>query len=57
LAGLAIYLGFSPVLMEKVLHVRAAFPWPLGSSVPSMIAAGLIYWLLEETIRRDKAHS
>jgi len=44
--GFAIYLGFSPMLMEKVLQIKAAFPWPLGSSLPSMILAGLIYWLL-----------
>jgi putative hydroxymethylpyrimidine transporter CytX len=43
--GFAIYLGFSPMLMEKVLQIKAAFPWPLGSSLPSMIAAGLVYWL------------
>ena len=28
--GFAIYLGFSPMLMEKVLQIKAAFPWPLG---------------------------
>lgn len=44
--GFAIYLGFSPMLMEKVLQIKAAFPWPLGSSLPSMILAGLIYWFL-----------
>jgi putative hydroxymethylpyrimidine transporter CytX len=44
--GFAVYLGFSPMLMEKVLGVKAAFPWPIGSSLPSMILAGLIYWLL-----------
>jgi len=48
--GFAIYLGFSPMLMEKVLQVRAAFPWPLGSSLPSMILAGLIYWFLRKQI-------
>jgi putative hydroxymethylpyrimidine transporter CytX len=44
--GFVIYLGFSPMLMEKVLGIKAAFPWPLGSSLPSMIVAGLIYWPL-----------
>jgi putative hydroxymethylpyrimidine transporter CytX len=44
--GFAVYLGFSPMLMEKVLGIKAAFPWPIGSSLPSMILAGLIYWLL-----------
>jgi len=44
--GFAIYLGFSPMLMEKVLQIEASFPWPLGSSLPSMILAGLIYWVL-----------
>lgn len=44
--GFAIYLGFSPMLMEKVLQIKGAFPWSLGSSLPSMILAGLIYWFL-----------
>ena len=44
--GFIVYLGFSPMLMEKVLGIKAAFPWPMGSSLPSMILAGLIYWLL-----------
>ena len=48
--GFGIYLGFSPMLMEKVLQVKAAFPWPLGSSLPSMILAGLIYWFLRRQI-------
>jgi purine-cytosine permease-like protein len=34
--GFAIYLGLSPMLMEKVLGIKAAFPWPIGSSLPSM---------------------
>jgi putative hydroxymethylpyrimidine transporter CytX len=42
--GFGIYLGFSPMLMEKVLQIKVAFPWPLGSSLPSLIMAGLIYW-------------
>jgi len=46
--GFVIYLGFSPMLMEKVLQIKAAFPWPLGSSLPSMILAGLIYWILKK---------
>jgi NCS1 family nucleobase:cation symporter-1 len=45
--GFAIYLGFSPVLMEKVLGTKVAFPWPMGSSLPSLILAGLVYWLLK----------
>jgi putative hydroxymethylpyrimidine transporter CytX len=45
--GFAVYLGFSPMLMEKVLQIKAAFPWPIGSSLPSMILAGLIYWFLK----------
>jgi NCS1 family nucleobase:cation symporter-1 len=44
--GFAIYLGFSPMLMEKVLGTKVAFPWPMGSSLPSMILAGLIFWIL-----------
>ena len=48
--GFAVYLGFSPMLMEKVLQTKAAFPWPLGSSLPSMILAGLIYGLLRKRI-------
>jgi putative hydroxymethylpyrimidine transporter CytX len=48
--GFGIYLGFSPMLMEKVLQVKASFPWPIGSSLPSMILAGLIYWFLRKRI-------
>ena len=44
--GFAIYLGFSPMLMEKVLGIKTVFPWPIGSSLPSMVIAGLIYWIL-----------
>jgi len=44
--GFAIYLGFSPLLMEKVLQIKIAFPWPIGSSLPSMIVAGLVYLIL-----------
>jgi cytosine/uracil/thiamine/allantoin permease len=44
--GFIIYLGFSPMLMEKVLGIRAGFPWPLGSSLPSMVLAGLVYGLV-----------
>ena len=43
--GFVIYLGFSPMLMEKVMRFKFAFPWPIGSSLPSMILAGLFYWL------------
>lgn len=46
--GFAIYLGFSPMLMEKVLGIKAAFPWPIGSSLPSMVLAGFIYWSLRK---------
>jgi len=49
--GFTIYLGFSPMLMEKVLGIKAAFPWPLGSSLPSMIVAGLIYWFLRQRMK------
>ena len=44
--GFCFYLGFSPMLMEKVLGISTYFPWPLGSSLPSMIGAGLLYRLL-----------
>jgi len=44
--GFAIYLGFSPMLMEKVIGIKVAFPWPIGSSLPSMVLAGIIYWIL-----------
>ena len=47
--GFAIYLGFSPMLMEKVLGIHASFPWSLGSSLPSMIMAALIYWGLHRS--------
>ncbi|OGP67887.1 MAG: hydroxymethylpyrimidine transporter CytX [Deltaproteobacteria bacterium RBG_13_47_9] len=48
LIGFTIYLGFSPMLMEKVLGINVALLWPLGSSLPSMIFAGLIYLFLEK---------
>jgi len=50
--GFGIYLGFSPLLMEKVLGIKAALPWPTGSSLPSMMVAGLIYWGLGKRDRR-----
>ncbi len=53
--GFAIYLGFSPMLMEKVLGIKAAFPWPIGSSLPSMIVAGLIYWAFKKVSRERMA--
>lgn len=45
--GFVIYLGFSPTLMEKVLALKMAFPWAMGSSLPSMILAGFVFFLLE----------
>jgi NCS1 family nucleobase:cation symporter-1 len=44
--GFVLYLGFSPLLLDKVLGMQTSFPWPLGSSLPSMAAAALIYWIL-----------
>lgn len=49
--GFVIYLGFSPMLMEKVLQIKTGFPWPLGSSLPSLILAGLIYFLLRTWVK------
>jgi len=46
--GFILYLGFSPMLMEKVIGIQASFPWPLGSSLPSMIGAGLLYWMFNK---------
>ena len=48
--GFAIYLGFSPMLMEKVLGIKTALPWEMGSSLPSMIFAGLLYLFLKRGI-------
>jgi cytosine/uracil/thiamine/allantoin permease len=45
-AGFALYLGFSPLLLDKVLGIQTSFPWALGSSLPSMAAAAMIYWIL-----------
>jgi len=53
--GFVIYLGFSPMLMEKVLGMKVAFPWPMGSSLPSMILAGLIYWLVKSQFERVRS--
>jgi putative hydroxymethylpyrimidine transporter CytX len=55
--GFAIYLGFSPMLMEKVMGTKVAFPWPIGSSLPSLIIAGLIYWALTGSRRLQPAQS
>ncbi len=44
--GFAVYLGFSPMLLEKVLGMGTGFPWAWGSSLPSLVVAGFIYWLL-----------
>lgn len=49
--GFAIYLGFSPMLMEKVLGIHGAFPWAIGSSLPSMVLAGIVYWSLSQRRR------
>jgi nucleobase:cation symporter-1, NCS1 family len=43
--GFAVYLGFSPMLAGKVLGIPWAFPWDMGSSLPGMVSAGLIYGL------------
>jgi purine-cytosine permease-like protein len=53
--GFAIYLGFSPMLMEKVLGMKVAFPWAIGSSLPSMILTGFIYWLIKSQFKRLKS--
>ena len=45
--GFVIYLGFSSLLLEKVLGIKTAFPWALGSSLPSIILSGLVYWILQ----------
>ena len=44
--GFIVYLGFSPPLLDKVLGIKASFPWALGSSLPSMILAAAIYWAI-----------
>jgi NCS1 family nucleobase:cation symporter-1 len=53
--GFAIYLGFSPMLMEKVLGMKVAFPWPVGSSLPSLVLAGFIYWLVISQSQRARS--
>ncbi len=53
LIGFALYLGFSPMLTEKVFGIRIGFPWPMGSSLPSMISAGLLYGLVQH-IRQER---
>jgi putative hydroxymethylpyrimidine transporter CytX len=50
--GFAVYLGFSPMLMEKVLGIKWFFPWGIGSSLPSMILAGLTYLLFKGQFKR-----
>lgn len=43
--GFFVYLGFSPLLLDKVLGIKTSFPWDLGSSLPSMVLAAAIYWV------------
>lgn len=43
--GFLVYLGFSPLLLDKVLGIQASFPWDLGSSLPSMALAAAVYWV------------
>jgi nucleobase:cation symporter-1, NCS1 family len=50
--GFGIYMGLSPQLTEKVLGIQAAFPWPIGSSLPSMIVGGLVYAALGKGDKR-----
>jgi putative hydroxymethylpyrimidine transporter CytX len=45
-AGFFVYLGFAPLLLDKVLGIKTAFPWDLGSSLPSMVLAAAAYWLV-----------
>jgi len=33
--------------MEKIIGMKWSFPWPMGSSLPSMVLAGIVYWLFK----------
>jgi cytosine/uracil/thiamine/allantoin permease len=44
--GFGVYLGFSPMLMEQVFGMNIGFPWQIGSSLPSLVLAGVVYWVL-----------
>jgi NCS1 family nucleobase:cation symporter-1 len=44
--GFVVYLGFSPMLMEQVLGMNITFPCQIGSSLPSFVLAGVVYWVL-----------
>lgn len=48
IVGFVIYMGFSPMLTEKIFGLKASFPWLIGSSLPSMIVAGFLYWALSK---------
>jgi len=50
--GFVVYLGFSPMLMEKVLGMNIAFPCQIGSSLPSFVLAGVVYWMLGQKHRK-----
>ncbi len=52
--GFAVYMGFSPMLMEKVFRMKVAFPWSIGSSLPSMILAGAGYLFLDRVVRQKR---
>jgi len=55
IVGFALYLGFSPMLMEKVIGIKAAIPWPLGSSLPSFVVSGFLYWVLSQRNSQGKS--
>jgi len=44
--GFIVYLGFSPLLLDKVLGIKTSFPWNLGSSLPTMALAAAVYWVI-----------
>jgi putative hydroxymethylpyrimidine transporter CytX len=44
--GFSVYLGFSPLLLDKVLGIKTSFPWDLGSSLPSIALAAVVYWVI-----------
>ncbi len=55
--GFVVYMGFSPMLTEKIFGMKAGFPWEIGSSLPSMILSGFVYWAVRKTLGKSNGHS
>jgi len=55
IVGFGLYLGLSPLLMEKVIGIKATIPLPIGSSLPSLMVSGILYWVLSQRNSKGKS--